>query len=77
MARCAIGVYLIMPCAIIGYPPTGGNVTILEIFPTWQEAREMVHAVNAVPHPDISYELSKVSESAKIGDVLRITPGWK
>ena len=66
-----------MPCAIVGYPPTGGNVTILEIYPTWEEAREVVKGKNTIPHSEISYELSKVSETAKIGDVLRITPGWK
>jgi hypothetical protein len=66
-----------MPCAIVGYPPTGGNVTILEIFPIWEIARETVHTKNKLQHPDISYELSKVSKDAKIGDVLRITPGWK
>lgn len=66
-----------MPCAIIGYPPTGGNVTIIKIFPTWEEAREMLHMANIVQHQEVSYELSKVSKNAKVGDVLRTTPGWK
>jgi hypothetical protein len=66
-----------MPCAIVGYPPTGGNVTIIEIFPTWEKARDTLYSISDLPHPDISYELSKVSASSKIGDVLRITPGWK
>ena len=66
-----------MPCAIIGYPPHGGNVVIREIFPTWNEAREALHIRNIVPHPDVSLELSKVSKDDKVGDVLRITPGWK
>lgn len=66
-----------MPCAIIGYPPTGGNVTVLEIFPTWEEAREKLHKKAIIPHPGISYELSKVTKRTKIGDALRITAGWK
>ena len=31
-----------MPCAIVSYPPTGGDVTIREIYPTWEEAREKI-----------------------------------
>lgn len=66
-----------MPCAIIGYPPTGGDVMVIEIYPTWEKARGMIKKRNITPHPEISYELSKVSKDAKIGDVLRTTPGWK
>ena len=65
-----------MPFAIISYPPTGGDVTIREIYPTWEEAREKIKTKTVSPHPDVSYELSKVSKDAKIGDVIRNTPGW-
>jgi len=70
-----------MPCAIIGYPPTGGNVVILEIYDSYpyckERLKELSHArTMPLTKDSISYELSKVSKDAKIGDVLRITPGW-
>ena len=70
-----------MPCAIIGYPPTGGNVVILEIYDSYQYCKERLKELShartmPLTKDSISYELSKVSKDAKIGDVLRITPGW-
>ena len=65
-----------MPCAIVSYPPTGGNVVIEAIYPTWADAREALYTIPG-PHPEKSYELSKVDTSKKIGDIIRITPGWK
>jgi hypothetical protein len=70
-----------MPCAIIGYPPTGGAVTILEIYDSYQIARDRVHDLSyrrtmPLTKDSVSYELSKVKPDAKIGDILRITPGW-
>ena len=35
-----------MPCAIVGYPPTGGNVEIIEIYDSYQIARGRVHELS-------------------------------